>query len=102
MQAAILKSTFSFFFVSVPPESVIILDSKGVTIEDHTLGPYNEGSGINITCVAIGGKSFPVFIPYTYVRCVCVCAKVLTLQRLCLTIKSDERENVGERFSHFI
>lgn len=73
MQAAILKSTFSFFFVSVPPESVIILDSKGVTIEDHTLGPYNEGSGINITCVAIGGKSLPVFIPYTYLRCVCVC-----------------------------
>jgi len=49
----------TFFLFTVPPESVIILDSKGATIKDHTLGPYNEGSGINITCVAIGGKSLP-------------------------------------------
>jgi len=50
----------TFFLFTVPPESVIILDSKGATIKDHTLGPYNEGSGINITCVAIGGKSLPI------------------------------------------
>ncbi|XP_017474912.1 PREDICTED: uncharacterized protein LOC108365409, partial [Rhagoletis zephyria] len=40
--------------VITPPESIIILDSKGATIKDYKLGPYNEGSVINITCVAVG------------------------------------------------
>lgn len=51
--------------LSAPPESIIILDSKGATIKDHTLGPYNEGSSVNVTCVAIGGKLILTCLTYS-------------------------------------
>jgi hypothetical protein len=43
--------------VAVPPEKLIIMDDKGTNIPHHILGPYNEGSSVNITCIATGGKS---------------------------------------------
>lgn len=51
-----LFSSILYTKIPVPTESIIILDSKGVTVRDNILGPYNEGAMINITCVAIGGK----------------------------------------------
>lgn len=33
-----------------------MLDERGVHIPDYILGPYNEDSSINITCVSIGGN----------------------------------------------
>lgn len=33
-----------------------MLDDRGVHIPTYILGPYNEGSSINITCVSIGGN----------------------------------------------
>lgn len=41
---------------AVPPEKVLMLDERGVHIPDYILGPYNEDSSINITCVSIGGN----------------------------------------------
>lgn len=46
----------SDFFVAVPPEQLSILDDHGMHIQDYILGPYNEGSSLNVTCVATGGK----------------------------------------------
>lgn len=40
----------------VPPEKVLMLDEQGVHIPSYILGPYNEDSAINITCVSIGGE----------------------------------------------
>lgn len=39
----------------MPPESIAVLNDKGMQIPHYILGPYNEGSSINITCVATGG-----------------------------------------------
>lgn len=41
---------------TVPPEKVLMLDERGAHIPSYILGPYNEDSSINITCVSIGGK----------------------------------------------
>jgi hypothetical protein len=41
---------------TVPPESIAVLNDKGMQIPHYILGPYNEGSSINISCVATGGE----------------------------------------------
>nr|CAD7201737.1 unnamed protein product [Timema douglasi] len=43
----------------VPPEKLVILDDKGSHIPHYNLGPYNEGSSVDITCVATGGRPPP-------------------------------------------
>ncbi|KAJ8957708.1 hypothetical protein NQ318_017603 [Aromia moschata] len=47
------------FVFPVPPEKLSVLDDTGLHIPDYILGPYNEGSSINITCVATGGRPPP-------------------------------------------
>lgn len=43
---------------SVPPEKLLITDESGAHIPHYTIGPYNEGSSVNVTCVSTGGKWF--------------------------------------------
>ncbi|XP_049821876.1 titin isoform X1 [Aethina tumida] len=45
--------------IIIPPEKLSVLDENGVHIPDYILGPYNEGTAINITCVATGGRPPP-------------------------------------------
>ncbi|KAJ9589136.1 hypothetical protein L9F63_017556, partial [Diploptera punctata] len=42
-----------------PPERLIILDDKGTNVPQRILGPYNEGSNVNITCIATEGRPSP-------------------------------------------
>lgn len=45
--------------VIVPPEKLSILDDNGQHIPNYKIGPYNEGSAVNVTCVATGGRPLP-------------------------------------------
>ena len=48
-----------FVIISVPPERISVIDEKGHHIPHYKMGPYNEGSKIEITCVATGGRPTP-------------------------------------------
>ena len=46
---------FEFVF-TVPPDSLSMINEKGDHIPNYILGPYLEGSSVNITCIATGGE----------------------------------------------
>ncbi|CAD7089638.1 unnamed protein product [Hermetia illucens] len=45
--------------VLVPPSQLTIVDTFGATVMDSIVGPYNEGSNINMTCLSSGGVPPP-------------------------------------------
>jgi neural cell adhesion molecule len=59
LKVSTMPATFAhsvFHRLIVPPESVAILNENGVHAPHFILGPYNEGSSVNISCVSTGGK----------------------------------------------
>ncbi|XP_060807927.1 nephrin [Amyelois transitella] len=50
------KNTRLNLTVLIPPERLIILNQEGNEVTNGVLGPYDEGTEVNLTCVAVGGR----------------------------------------------
>ncbi|XP_075221601.1 uncharacterized protein LOC142324633 isoform X4 [Lycorma delicatula] len=42
-------------FEEVPPRKLTLLESNGGSLQRKVVGPVTEGSGLQLTCIAIGG-----------------------------------------------
>ncbi len=43
-------------FLSVPPGRPLIHNERGILVEEQSLGPYNEGAELMLTCSVSGGE----------------------------------------------
>lgn len=57
----LFKTSLTFYFIFlflVPPTQLLIVNDQGVAVTNTVIGPYKEGSSVNITCISSGGKYF--------------------------------------------
>ncbi|XP_072933883.1 uncharacterized protein [Epargyreus clarus] len=50
------KNTRLNLTVLIPPERLIVLNQEGNEVQGGVLGPYDEGTEVNLTCIAVGGR----------------------------------------------
>lgn len=42
----------------MPPKNITIVSDEGNVVSNSVIGPYKEGSSVNVTCMSTGGKYF--------------------------------------------
>ncbi|XP_028037558.1 nephrin-like [Bombyx mandarina] len=50
------KNTRLNLTVLIPPERLIVLNHEGNEVNGGVVGPYDEGTEVNLTCIAVGGR----------------------------------------------
>ncbi|CAG5013693.1 unnamed protein product [Parnassius apollo] len=50
------KNTRLNLTVLIPPDRLIIMNHEGQEVEGSVIGPYDEDTAINLTCIAVGGR----------------------------------------------
>ena len=56
--------SFSFLLFAVPPGRPLIHNERGIMVQE-TLGPYNEGAELMLTCSVSGGEFVQMTISHT-------------------------------------
>lgn len=44
------------FSLPVPPKNLSVFSEEGSVVSNSVIGPYTEGSSVNVTCMSTGGK----------------------------------------------
>ncbi|XP_013145426.1 PREDICTED: hemicentin-2-like [Papilio polytes] len=50
------KNTRLNLTVLIPPDRLLIINQEGKEVEGDVLGPYDEDTTVNLTCIAVGGR----------------------------------------------
>lgn len=87
---------------TVPPERLLILNHDGQEIKGTTLGPYDEESHVNLTCIAIGGELIFPKCTDAIVFSLCDCVYFSICERMWVVCKMIKLLAQSHRFYNYI